>query len=42
MDIRIELRPRLILGCSQGSGAEPLASPESVLKRWVSEANPAP
>ena len=40
--IRIRRSQHQYWDAARGLGAEPPASPESVLKVWVSEANPAP
>ena len=40
--IRIRCSQHRYWDAARGPGAEPPASPESVLKVWVSEANPAP
>ena len=40
--IRIRHSQHHYWDAARGLGALPLASPESVLKGWVSEANPAP
>jgi hypothetical protein len=41
-NIRIKRSQHQCWDAARGPGAEPLASLESVLKVWVSEANPAP
>ena len=40
--IRIRRSQHHCWDAARGLGAEPPASPESVLKGWVSDANPAP
>ena len=40
--IRIRRSQHRHWDAARGLGAEPPASPESMLKGWVSEANPAP
>ena len=40
--IRIKHSQHQYWDAARGPGAEPLASPESVLKVWVSKANPTP
>ena len=40
--IRIRCSQDQYWDAARGPGAEPPASPEFVLKGWVSEANPAP
>ena len=40
--IRIKGSQHQCCDAARGPGAEPLASPESVLKGWVSKVNPAP
>ena len=41
-DIRIKRSQDNYWNAARGPGVEPLASPESVPKEWVSEANPMP
>ena len=40
--IRIKCSQDLYWDAARGPGVEPPASPEFVLKGWVSEANPVP
>ena len=40
--IRIQHSQHQYRDAARGLGAEPPASPESVVKGWVSKANPAP